>query len=83
MDYEQRQSEIASFVANAKQVEDQVLPVYHNEKLFPQTANNTPLKTLQGSWFFRNSVNYKVSILESPTEQNQLANRQPGDIEHR
>ena len=83
LDYEQRQREIASFVANAKQVEDEVLPVYRDEELFPQTANNTPLKTLQGSWFFRNSVNYTVSIFESPTEQNQLANRQPGDIEHR
>ncbi|QDU73681.1 hypothetical protein Pan97_06790 [Bremerella volcania] len=82
-DYDKRQQQIATFASNAKQLEDLALPVYQGEKLFPQTAENTPLKTVQGSWFFRNSVNYTVSILENSAEQKQLASRKPNSIEHR
>lgn len=82
-DYEERLSEITEFATKAEAIEDLAMPVYHGEKLFPQTAENTPLKAIQGSWFFRNSVNYTVSILENPAETNRMASNKPKNIEHR
>ncbi|WDI43810.1 hypothetical protein [Bremerella sp. P1] len=61
--YEERRNEVLEFLSRHTPSDEFSMPVYRNEKLDNATENNVAIKTALGSWFFRNSMTYTVSII--------------------
>lgn len=72
-DYDDRRREISNFIRRAVRLDEATHPVYSGDLIFPQTSQNTPLVAFQGSWFFRNSVDYTVSVFESTATPEHVA----------
>lgn len=62
-DYDQRRKDIEEFIAQGSATSEFDLPVYKNDRLKNETNNNNRYSVAQGSWFFRNSVKYTVSVI--------------------
>ena len=64
-DYEVRRAEVETAVSQMECSEQIVSPVYKRELLFDRVKQNQSIASEQGSWFFRNSVDYKITVLKS------------------
>jgi len=64
-DYEVRRAEIEDLLSKMEHWEHFVRPVYKRELLFDRVKQNQSIASEQGSWFFRNSVDYKITVLQS------------------
>ncbi len=78
-EYDQRRSEIETFIANQSPTSEFDLPVYRNERLKNETSDNDRYRVAQGSWFFRNSVKYTVSVFRGQDTAAYTASRELDD----
>ena len=64
-DYVEKQRKIELAINNYKMVGARTFPVYWRDRLLVSTAPSR-YSLIQGSWFFRNSVQYRIMILQRP-----------------
>ena len=64
-EYDARRAAIEAKLASYAHISEYDVPVYTHERLATAAAENQSLAATQGSWFFRNSVKYRVSVLSS------------------
>ncbi|RCS46446.1 hypothetical protein DTL42_15935 [Bremerella cremea] len=75
-EYEQRRRAIDDFIAQQSPTSEFDFPVYRNERLRNETNNNNRFQAAQGSWFFRNSVKYIVSVFPGQDATAHTASRE-------
>jgi len=67
-DYAKTQNQIENAIENFNMLTTRIVPVYWKDKLRSATPN--PKYSLaQGSWFFRNGVQYEIVILQSKSSE--------------
>ncbi len=67
-DYEAKRTAIEELVKRMPNAIQLDRTVYKRDTLRQDVVQNKSLAALQGSWFFRNSVNYRVSLLRSSAD---------------
>lgn len=67
-DYEPKRAAIEKLLATTPSKSELDRQVYKRERLRQDVKENQSIAALQGSWFFRNSVAYRVSLLR-PSKQ--------------
>ncbi len=78
-DYPVRRLELENAIHQMNQISSFSRSVYKRENLFDRVRNNQSIACEQGSWFFRNSVNYRISLLV-PKESTRVASIQVDDL---
>lgn len=72
-DYETRRAEIIAFKDAAKPLKRRALSVYRGDTLLSGANSADALAAVQGSWFFRNSTAYTVTVLQRGNASVQMA----------
>ncbi len=78
-DYPLRRTELENALNQMHPLSSFSRNVYKRENLFDRVRNNQSVACEQGSWFFRNSVNYRISLLV-PKESTRVASSHLDDL---
>ena len=62
-DYTAKQNQIDNATITYNLLATRIVPVYWRDKALPNSPN-PKYELVQGSWFFRNGVNYRITILQ-------------------